>query len=376
MQNASLMKGLVVGIILLLLGSNISFVSSEVLKNKNYSFNLLSYYHKYTKEIYNIETKDGFSVILTRYVGSKRLSIMLIHGMSCNHKIFDWDENHSLARFLNNDDWDVWMLDLRTHDGDGDFWFGELRGMESDREPICRYWDFDRTYLQKDVETAVAFVLNMSQYKQIILGGHSYGGYLAYAYAESIGQKNLAGILTTDASALANPFSYSFLERCKYGIRIGKKAFVRPCGIPFSHMPKFRLDRLAGNPIPGLFNTTPLFIQKQAVYSLDDEPAGVWVDMFFGKDPRYHSGHWVDPQTLYDYTANLKAISVPALFIAGGEDNQDPSNDIFSTFENVSSEPKLFLNFPGYAHIDLLLGENASVDVFPHITSWLNLLSI
>jgi len=78
---------------------------------------------------------------------------------------------------------------------------------------------------------------------------------------------------------------------------------------------------------------------------------------------------------LYDYTANLKAISVPALFIAGGEDNQDPSNDIFSTFENVSSEPKLFLNFPGYAHMDLLLGENASVDVFPHITSWLNLLS-
>jgi len=45
-------------------------------------------------------------------------------------------------------------------------------------------------------------------------------------------------------------------------------------------MPKFRLDRLAGNPIPGLFNTTPLFIQKQAVYSLDDEPAGVWVDIF------------------------------------------------------------------------------------------------
>jgi len=215
MQNASLMKGLVVEIILLLLGSNISFVSSEVLKNKNYSFNLLSHYHKYTKEIYNVETKDGFSVILTRYVGSKRPSIMLIHGMSCNHKIFDWDENHSLARFLNNDDWDIWMLDLRTHDGDGDFWFGELRSMESDREPICRYWDFDRTYLQKDVVTAVAFVLNMSQYKQIILGGHSYGGYLAYAYAESIGQKNLAGILTTGASALANPFSYSFLERCK-----------------------------------------------------------------------------------------------------------------------------------------------------------------
>lgn len=32
----------------------------------------------------------------------------------------------------------------------------------------------------------------------------------------------------------------------------------------------------------------------------DDEPAGVWVDMYFGKDPRFYDGHWVDPQTLYD----------------------------------------------------------------------------
>lgn len=372
MQNTLLRKGLTIGIILLLSGFTSSFSSSEKVTNNKYSKNVLSTNYQYNIQVYTVKTNDGFSITLTRYVGTKRPSILLIHGMGCNHKIFDFDQNHSLARFLNNDGWDVWLLDLRTHDGDGDFWFGKLRGLESNREFICRYWDFDRTYLQKDVVAGVSFVLNASQYKQIILGGHSYGGYLAYAYAERIGQKNLAGILTTGASALANPFSFTALEKSLYGIRIGKKAFVNPLGLPFSHMPKYEIDRNVGKPKPVLFNTTPLYIQKQIVYFLDDEPAGVWVDMFIGKDPHYASGHWVDPQTLYDYTANLNTISVPILFLAGGQDTQDPSKDIFSTFTNVSSKSKVFYSFPSYAHLDLLLGENASVDVFPHITAWLD----
>jgi len=136
------------------------------------------------------------------------------------------------------------------------------------------------------------------------------------------------------------------------------------------------LKKFAGSPNPRLFyrNTTPLYIQKELIYCSDDEPAGVWVDMYFGKDPRFYEGHWVDPQTLYDYTENLKLITVPFLAIAGDEDPQDPVGGIFETYVKVNSKSKIFLNYPKHSHIDLLLGENADTLIFSEINNWLSSL--
>ena len=116
----------------------------------------------YPKETYKVPTDDGSSITLIRYIGSKRPSLMLVPGICCSHVYFDFDENHSLAQFLNARGWDVWMLDERTHDGDGDFWFGTLRGLHSDRERIDRYWDLDNTFLKKDVVTAAEFIKKIS----------------------------------------------------------------------------------------------------------------------------------------------------------------------------------------------------------------------
>jgi len=96
--------------------------------------------------------------------------------------------------------------------------------------------------------------------------------------------------------------------------------------------------------------------------------------MVFGKDPILYSGHWVDPQTLHDYTANLNKITVPFLAIAGDQDTDDPMDDVLRTYENVSSINKKFLHFPEHGHLDLLLGDNSSNLIFPEITNWLNAL--
>lgn len=70
-------------------------------------------------------------------------------------------------------------------------------------------------------------------------------------------------------------------------------------------------------------------------------------------------------------TENLNKITVPFLAIAGDEDTQDPKDDIFKTFENVSSENKEFLHFAEHSHMDLLLDENASSLIFPKISDWM-----
>jgi pimeloyl-ACP methyl ester carboxylesterase len=228
---------LIIGIILMLFGT--TFSSANILKNDRKSIISEKYFSSadFTKEIYEVQTIDKATITLTRYVGSKRPSIMLIHGMGVNHKIFDWDENHSLARFLNNESWDVWMLDLRTHDGDGDFIFDR----NSDREYINRYWDFDKTLLKKDVVKAVDFIKEKSGNDTIFFMGHSYGGYLAYAYAEIIGNENLSGIITTGSSAYAVPKNMADNQTRmmrRFGIKIGNRAFVRPFGWSRLHIPK------------------------------------------------------------------------------------------------------------------------------------------
>ena len=327
----------------------------------------------YDKETYIVPTPDDSSITLTRYKGSKS-PIIFIHGMGCNHLIYDWDEGHSLARYLNERDWDVWLLDLRTHDCDGDFRFA----IGSDREYIDRYWDFDNTLLKIDVVTAVDFVKNKTGIDRLFLSGHSYGGYLAYAYAMLIGEESLSGIITTGASPYYTPdtFHPEPFEMIRYGFYIGNKAFVNPIGKPYTHFSKISciinkvLWKPTANPI-FYYDTSSEYIQRNIGFTADDEAAGVYVDIFFGKDPNKYSGHWVDPQTLYDYSENLDEITVPILFIAGEEDTQDPSDDIYRAYQCVSSTEKTFYSFPKHSHLDLLLGDDADELIFPKITQWL-----
>jgi pimeloyl-ACP methyl ester carboxylesterase len=366
MLKSSVRKTIVLGIFILYLGLNFF---PQLSSNASDSSSL-----SYEREVYTVPTDDGSSITLIRYVGNKRPSLMLVPGICCNHYFFDWDDNHSLAKFLAAQDWDVWMLDARTHDGDGDFAFGEQRGLQSDREWINRYWDLDRTYLKKDVVTAAEFIKKTSQNGKFFFIGHSLGGYLAYAYAELVRQDDLAGIITLGSSAMANPFVNPWKLDYSRGFRLGQKAFVRPFGETRIHITKFYLDTTKNQSIPGQFykNTTSWSVWENLSYKRDDESAGLYVDMMFGRDPRYYSYHWVDPQTLYDYTAHLSVITVPFLAIAGNEDGSDPKVDIFSTYQNVSSEVKKFVVIPEYAHMDLLLGDTANIKVFPEITNWLN----
>lgn len=334
-------------------------------------------------EIYEVDTPDDSSITLTRYFGYKKPAVIFIHGMGTNHKIFDWDEDHSLARYLAYQNFDVWLLDLRTHDGDGDFLFSK----DSDREYINKKWDFDNTLLKIDVVTAVDFVKTKTEVDKIFLSGHSYGGYLAYAYSELIGEEDLYGIITTASSPYANPeeFQPSRIEMYKYGFHLGKKAYVRPLfGHRFSSMSKRDADlyvkffeRNIENNIEianALFyhDTTSYDIQRSVAYHSDAEPAGVWVDMYFGKNPKKYNGHWVDPQTLYDYSENLDKITVPILFIAGDEDLQDPSKDIYKAYIRVSSVNKTFYSFQNHSHMDILLGDNSDILIFPIIADWMD----
>ena len=346
-----------------------TFSSQSLISNSNSKTSV-------DKQMLKVPTDDGSEITLVHYNGSKKPSIILIPGYSCNYKIYDMDENHSLARFLNKNGWDTWVISLRTHDGDGDFIFDP----DSNREKLCRYWDFDRTYLKHDLVTGVNYVKNISNCEKVFLMGHSMGGYLCYAYPQLIGEEDLAGIVPIGSTPFCNPRNFSIIMMLRYGIKIGKRSFVNPIGLGRVHVSKRRLRIIADKSDPNyeLFykNTTSKDIQYKFHFNNDDEPAGVYVDMIWGRDPRFYDGHWVDPQTLYDYSENLDKITVPFFAVAGDQDRlQDPKEGMYKGYQRVSSEEKQFMSVANYSHCDLLLGDNADEDIFVHIVNWIESFS-
>ena len=332
-------------------------------------------------ETFTVDTIDTSSITLTHYPGNENNPIIFIHGMGCNHWIYDFNKKFSLAYYLYEKNCDVWLLDLRTHDGDGDF----LYSLGSNREFIDRYWDFDNTLLKIDVVTAVDFVKEKTGYDKIFLSGHSYGGYFAYAYAMMIGQENLSGIITTGASPYSDKSDFfdSYLDAMpKYGYYDGDYAYVNPDGKIATYSNNLKIKyrfysliwRFMDHSKSYLFykDTTPYYIQKQCMFHSDAEAAGVFVDMFFGKDPYKYNNSWVDPQTLYNYSKNLSKITIPILFIAGDEDPQDPKESIYKAYENVSSCNKEFYSFAEYSHMDLLMGKKAKDLIFPKIHDFMS----
>jgi len=112
--------------------------------------------------------------------------------------------------------------------------------------------------------------------------------------------------------------------------------------------------------------------QRRFIDTVDAEPIGVVIDMLYGFDKDFKEGHWWDPQTGYDYTDNLKNITVPVILIGGKQDVSDKIEDIVETFNHIGSEDKQIHILDGYGHVDLLLGKSANQDVYPLVGNWLD----
>ena len=312
-----------------------------------------------------VPTPDGFHITLYHYPGMGT-PILMIPGMFENNLVFDYGLNRSLARYLSNRGSDVWILNLRTHDGDGDPGIINMEG-------IHKSWDFDNTYLKEDLTTAVSFIKNDTGYKKLLFIGHSMGGYLIYAYAEIFGQKNISGIITIGSCGVGYKMDITMkILRFPYGRKENRMVLVRRFS-PKTMDVNNRLFMRIGTKSECFYRTvTKPEVQMGYIRSLDDEPAGVVVDMMYGFDGSLWNGDWVDPQTGYDYTKNLSKIRVPIFFIAGYRDKSDPIDGIKETFRLLGSDNKSIYVFGNYGHVDLLLGNNVEYEVYPAIYNWIH----
>lgn len=296
---------------------------------------------------------------------------MLLHGLGSNGSHFDLDEQHSLARHLNMEGYDVWIVELR---GNG---LSEKPGI-LDRSKRWD-WDFD-TYLNLDLPECISFILAKSGQKKLHWIGHSMGGILLYAWLTIYGDEEIAS-----GAAIASSHDYSAsMSQFKAFLPLKQYADYLP-PVPIGKLKKW-LSPLAGrfeNPVETFYyyqpNTEPHIQREVLKKSFEVIPVPLLLQLATAIEPGGMRSR--DGKILYG--EGLEKTEAPILMIAGSVDAQCPPEATKKSWDTLreksASRFAVFGKAQGhnedYGHFDLFVGRNARHEVFPAISEWLTAAS-
>jgi polyhydroxyalkanoate synthase len=288
-----------------------------------------------------------------------KAAILLIHGYGQNR--YAWHlPSRSLVNYLAAEGFDVFNLDLRGH--------GRSRHLGA--HPPRDLND----YVREDLPNAVESALRLSGHPSLFLMGHSLGGLISYAAAPELGER-AQGIIT-----LGSP--YHFTRGSRFLSLVGSAMLAVDRRLDLKHIPlkgAGEVMRLART-----FVESPIFplpIRGYAPHSLEPRVLGqhmslamdigsvaVMRNMFLRAAEARASGHRLG--VLYGYAAAFEALELPLLIIAGSADGLAPPEAVRPAYEHSDSPDKTFRVFPR-GHIDIIVGRDAPLTVWPLILGWL-----
>jgi pimeloyl-ACP methyl ester carboxylesterase len=311
-----------------------------------------------------VPTEDGAWVSLHHHPG-RGAPVVLVHGISSNHRFFDLSDGQGLADWLVEHGRDVWMLDLRGH-GDAE------RAPDGKRQRGG--WTVD-DYGRYDVHAAIERVCNVTGARQVDYLGHSMGGMVGAIYLGVHGDERVHS-----ATFMGSPGAFD-PEQHLYGL--ARAGFALGGAIT------------SGSPTPvfaeaaaDLGRATPGRLQER-LYNRENMDRATIRTMLrevvsplyrremrqFGRmmaDRRFES--W-DRST--DWLAALAPVTAPLLVIAGAGDEVAAPEGV-QAFHGATSGPgKLMIagELAGmehdYGHLDLGLGARAAEEIYPEVLGWM-----
>lgn len=320
-------------------------------------------------EVLRVKTSDGWTLDL-RHVpgtGAKRQArpVILMHGILANGRSMDLDEKHSIARDLAARGFDIWIPSLRNVGASEHRWLPSVASTDS---------DFD-AYVTRDLPAVIAEVRARTGAAQVDYVGHSMGGLVLYAYLSRGGTNVARGVTLGSPSRLRWSGNIESIARRAHGLApLGSWIPVQSAAL--STLPvQGEMDSLPERLVMGRENTTAATWKKIVADSLDDVPSGV-LSQFAGwlVTDRFDSiDHTID------YLGGLSQVHVPMLVVAGKTDGLAPPWTVRPAFDALGSTEKEWIvigeangQTADYNHMDLLLGEHASKDVFDRVASFLS----
>ena len=322
-------------------------------------------------EIRRVDSRDGWPIALHRYrpavgAGRRRNPVVLCHGLASNRVTFDLDGEVSLARRLARLGFDVFSLELRSHGAS-----------EPARLTGARRWGFSfDDYLASDVPAAIDAVRAQTGAARVHWIGHSMGGILLYAHLASGGAGSIAsGVAigsSMDYSAATSGFHAALGLRRYAGL-----SPVIPLGAalalsaPWTGRSGTALERF--NLWPE--NVAPRLVRRLHARAFHSVSTGVLLQLATAFEP----GGLRSRDRSRSYMDDLRAASVttPVLALAGDRDAQCTVEAAAVPLSALAGPTRLAPfgvqhgHGSHYGHFDLIIGRNASTEVWPTIEGWL-----
>jgi poly[(R)-3-hydroxyalkanoate] polymerase subunit PhaC len=322
---------------------------------------------------YRARTHDGWRLALYRYTPPQRghnTPVLLCHGMASNRWDMDGPGRISLARYLVQRGYDVWVV--------------ELRGAGRSTRPTWwngkRYnWRFE-DYVSHDAPAALRKVLRETGARQVHWVGHSMGGMIAYALLMTPVHHKIASAVTIGSPTMSD-VGHPALD---FGLPYRNLLRFVPSRVPLGTLARLGaplaplLARLLRPSIAELGwhdgNADVSLLRTLMLTAVDDLPASLLREFARWYDTKAMS----DRYGMFDFTEHLERITTPTLIIAGSKDGLTPPRDLEHVYERIASSDKVFqiigkhYGFArDYSHADLILGVHAPDDVYPVIFDWL-----
>ncbi len=318
--------------------------------------------------IHLVRTRDDWRIALYRYpAASQRYEtpVLLCHGLGANRFNFDLGPEVSLARYLQQEGFDVWSIDLRGRGNSGRCARGERCSGNSHV--------FD-DYVREDAGAAIRHVLGETGASQVHWIGHSMGGLVLYAFLQGEEAESIAS-----GVAIASPGSYAHMGRASLSPVLFNVLRVFP-RIHLSFLAAGLAPLLARIRLPG----EALFMNRNNVEIEPVERALCYLtaDVSRGEISQFldwmKSGDFRTYDRGTSYEQNFSKVRRPLFCIAGAKDHLVPPASVAAAYDRIASDRKDFLVLgreqgqeEDYGHGDLLMGKNVRREVFPRILEWL-----
>ncbi|MFQ5877860.1 MAG: alpha/beta fold hydrolase [Acidobacteriota bacterium] len=316
-------------------------------------------------EFHFAPTVDGWNLALYRYrpaarhPADGREPVVVCHGLLSNRFNVDLDDEHSIARYLREAGFDVWVMELRGHGGSVRDGRGGLRPFD---------WTLDH-YVQRDLPAVIDYVRRATGRPAVHWVGHSLGGMILYA-ACAVGLTG--GIRSAVMSDVPADFS-RIRSRKTAGLVYTRFVPVVP---PVLFIPLVL--------VLGLLSPT-LFLPKYGIRTrrtmLRLVANGI-IDLGCSRVARHlgevlERGRFVSSDGTIDYEAGIERIHFPVLQLAAAARRSPPSvTRILIDRAPVCDKEYVTLGraegfSEDYNHFTVLLGERARDEVFPIVTAFL-----
>lgn len=323
-------------------------------------------------DLFYATTEDGWKIALhyhePEYTRPGAYPVIFCHGIAVNKYGVDLDRRHSLAFYLKQNGFPVFVVDLR----------GTGNSFHPDTKKERKFY-FDN-YIEFDVPAVIRTVKEMTGAPKVNWVGHSMGSMIASGF---LGRRLEGHESVACHVAIGSPGRLDHIRG-----KIWEVLFKH-------HWVQSALDlRFGANvfaPVSGRFATP----YEKFIYHPENVSSTVIRQLMNNGIENINPGvseqmlGWIQKGTettcdgRYEYRNGYKNIKIPVLYIAGEKDHVAPPSCIEHSYENTGSAKKSYRilgrtygHSSDYCHIGLVLGENAPTEVFPLVHDWLSLYGL